>query len=439
LPDPGEPSTRQEGWPATIYHMNAMDPLAPEGGARPAFNHSFGAAALERYRPPPVPHPAGRVWRAADRATSPSEGPARRLYIDWLRGVAVLCMILWHAVDSWHVREGRDTAMFGGVIFLAGWAAPLFLFLAGVSLPLAGLARIARGADRRTASVALINRGWQVFLIAHLFRLQSFLFNPNASWNALLKPDILNILGLGLVMTAFAWGRATNRTGRLLWLLLPTLVVVVMLAPLAPTWSWPALLHPRLEAYIRPVGNYGVFSLFPAVGYVFAGAFVGGLLAEGRSTTEAWFHSRGALWGSGIVAASVALAFAPMPPAVEFWTAELAIVAGRVGAMLVMLALSWFLLRTRPPGRRSPLIVFGQTSLFVYWVHVELAYGSFSYTLRNALTLPWALAAYLLLTVVMFACAVLWLRRSPGPVVPSHMVPSRRHGPNPPAAAVYWA
>jgi len=27
--------------------------------------------------------------------------------VDWLRGLAVLCMILWHVVDAWTVPE-RD-------------------------------------------------------------------------------------------------------------------------------------------------------------------------------------------------------------------------------------------------------------------------------------------------------------------------------------------
>jgi uncharacterized membrane protein len=136
------------------------------------------------------------------------------LYLDWLRGVAVFVMILWHTVDSWHVRDGRQTAGFLTVSFLAGWAAPLFLFLAGVSLPMAGLARVARGEGRATAARALMNRGWQVFLIAHLFRLQSFLLNPGARWSGLLKPDILNILGLGMVVAAYGWGRADTPRAR---------------------------------------------------------------------------------------------------------------------------------------------------------------------------------------------------------------------------------
>jgi hypothetical protein len=54
----------------------------------------------------------------------------------------------------------------------------------------------ARATNIPDASWRLQKRGWQIFLLAHVFRLQSFLLNPGATWASLLKPDILNILGL---------------------------------------------------------------------------------------------------------------------------------------------------------------------------------------------------------------------------------------------------
>jgi uncharacterized membrane protein len=350
----------------------------------------------------------------------------RRPYIDWLRGVAVLIMISWHSIDSWMVQGGRDTAAFGAVIFIAGWAAPLFLFLAGVSLPFAAGSRMARGASRAEAGRALRRRGWEIFILAHLFRFQSFLLNPHGEWNALLKPDILNILALGIVLTAYCWERAGSDAGLGRWLLLPSAVVVLVLTPWSRVWWWPTLLHPRLEAYIRPVGNYGVFTLFPAVAYVLLGGFVGARLAA-RDPRDAAIHGRLTLYGLAAVAGGLAAMW--LPPAWQRVGVDaLAIVLARTGAMTAALGVSWFLLRHRPRDRWSPVVVFGRTSLFVYWVHVELAYGVFSYPWRHALTLPGAVGAYLLLTLFMLGCAVLWARRPPGPLVPAHMV-ARLDGP----------
>jgi uncharacterized membrane protein len=358
--------------------------------------------------PPTTPPPA-------------SSAAARRLFIDWLRGVAVLVMILWHAIDSWTVLDGRETRAFHFIIFLAGWAAPMFLFLAGVSLPLAGTARMGRGLDRRSASRTLQRRGWEVFLIAHLFRFQSFLLNPNGSWNGLLKPDILNILGLGIVAASYAWGRASSTRALAWWLVAPAVVIAAVITPLAPTWWWPSLLHPRFEGYIRVVNNNAVFSLFPAVAYLLAGTFVGALIA-GHGPRDRAFYVRAAVWGGALFTVAGVVALVPWPRAIGFWTGPMSIVTWRVGTMVLMLVVAWRWLLDRTVSSSHWLLVFGRTSLFVYWVHVELAYGNLSYPLHHDLRLPWAVTAYVLFTAGMLWLARRWSgRRSGQPLVPAHM------------------
>ena len=68
-----------------------------------------------------------------------------------MRGVAVLVMIEWHAIDAWTLPLHREGGVFWIFGFVGGWAAPLFLFLAGLAVPLAGTARLARGRLRRVA------------------------------------------------------------------------------------------------------------------------------------------------------------------------------------------------------------------------------------------------------------------------------------------------
>jgi len=157
----------------------------------------------------------------------------RRLYIDWLRGIAVVLMIMWHSIDAWTFQAGRDTFAFSTIAFLAGWVAPLFLFLAGVSIPLAGASCVARGLGRRDAGWRLQKRGWQILLIAHLFRVQSFLLNPNGLWASILKPDILNILGLAMVLAAFLWSRATSLRSLGWSMLAPSALIVQPRTPRA--------------------------------------------------------------------------------------------------------------------------------------------------------------------------------------------------------------
>jgi uncharacterized membrane protein (GlpM family) len=89
--------------------------------------------------------------------------------------------------------------------------------------------------------------------------------------------------------------------------------------------------------------------------------------------------------------------------------------------MVLALGASWALARVRPLSSRSPLVVFGQTSLFVYFVHVELVYGVFSYPIRHRLPLVSSLGAYALFAALLFWGAWLWQRRPKGTLIPPHM------------------
>lgn len=344
----------------------------------------------------------------------------RLAYIDLLRGVAVLFMIVWHVVDAWTIREARDPTAFGVIAFFAGWAAPLFLFLAGVAIPLAGTARMSRGLDRRAAAWTLQKRGWQVFILAHLFRFQSFLLNPNGSWNAILKPDILNILGLGIVAAACVWGRARSSRA-IAAAFAASALLVLALTPLAPGWWWPTLLHPRLEAYIRPVGNLGVFTLFPALALVFAGGLVGELIARAQRDARALLW-RLAFAGGVMVPLGILLQVPDPTAASSPWIATGAVLGMRIGVMTLALACCGIVFGHRPMSSSNPLLVFGRTSLFVYWVHVELAYGIFSFPLRYALPLSWSLVGYVAMLALMYVSARLLLRYPVAkPLIPPHM------------------
>jgi uncharacterized membrane protein len=342
----------------------------------------------------------------------------RRLYIDWLRGVAVVLMIMWHAIDAWTLPSNRDTFAFATIVFLAGWVAPMFLFFAGVSIPLAGQSRMARGASRREAGWMLQKRGWQIVLIAHLFRVQSFLLNPNGQWASILKPDILNILGIGMVVAAFIWARADDLRSLAWRLVVPSAVLLFVITPWSRHWWWPTLLHPRLEAYIRPVGSQGQFTLFPTVVYLLAGALAGAVIAasDPRDSRAQW---RMALAGLAVFAAGLALV--PFATSVTSWGDSPTLFLCRAGAITLMLPLAWLLVGRRAPSGWSPLVVFGQTSLFVYWIHVELVYGVFSYPLKRSLPLAWSFPAYVVFTALMLGAATLWQRRPAGPLVPAHM------------------
>src|SRR5687767_15002921 len=118
----------------------------------------------------------------------------RKAYLDWLRGVAVIVMVAAHVTDAWTRVEDRQRQLYGYTVIIAGLAAPLFLFLAGLTLSMAASLR-ANTVGHRAAATMALKRGVQIFALAFLFRLQSQLLG----WGPLvnfLKVDILNVMGV---------------------------------------------------------------------------------------------------------------------------------------------------------------------------------------------------------------------------------------------------
>ncbi|HEX9657236.1 MAG TPA: heparan-alpha-glucosaminide N-acetyltransferase domain-containing protein, partial [Bacteroidota bacterium] len=54
-------------------------------------------------------------------------------FLDFMRGFAVMVMVIGHSVDSVLSAEARTTDFFGIYDFIRGFTAPLFLFVAGFS------------------------------------------------------------------------------------------------------------------------------------------------------------------------------------------------------------------------------------------------------------------------------------------------------------------
>jgi hypothetical protein len=84
-----------------------------------------------------------------------------------------------------------------------------------------------------------------------------------------------------------------------------------------------------------------------------------------------------------------------------FWTTSPAYFFLRIGLMTCALPLAWLWCRRLRPDRFSPMVQLGRTSLFIYWIHVEMVYGILSWPLHRALPLPWAFAAFVGFTLVM--------------------------------------
>jgi uncharacterized membrane protein len=355
--------------------------------------------------------------------------PGRRTYLDVLRGVAVLVMIEAHVIDSWTRAADRRSRAFGESMILGGFGAPLFLFLAGVAVAMSAGAKARRTGDTSAAVRAVQRRGLEIFLLAFLFRFQSFVLSFSPAW-ALLKVDILNIMGPSIILAATLWGVFRTSAARIIAFAAATLVVV-WATPIIRHSASLAVLSDPLEGYLRPIPNLTNFTFFPWMAFVTAGAIVGVILDAARSL-EADRKVNLAFGVVGLVLAFAAYKASFLPPLgvpSSFWTTSASFFFIRLGLMVAALGLA-YLWEQRPTlrlgsgqaaGRRwSPLQLLGRSSLFVYWVHVELVYGVISKPLHGAFSLRGAWIGLFLFIFLMVAVVVgkdHWMKRWRGDTV----------------------
>src|SRR5580658_4439347 len=135
----------------------------------------------------------------------PEKTTKRIAYIDWLRGLACLVMFQTHCYDSWLGGAARE----GGFIKLSQLGgtlpAPLFLFLAGISFAMVTDKLRQKNVSANEIARTTILRGGEIVVLAYLFRLQEFLLGqPWSPWTDLLRVDVLNVIGLSLIMMGVA-------------------------------------------------------------------------------------------------------------------------------------------------------------------------------------------------------------------------------------------
>ncbi len=337
-----------------------------------------------------------------------SDVPTRRGYLDWLRGLAVIIMIEAHVLDSWTRYPDRQTKEFAQAMILGGFGAPLFLFLAGLAVPLSAGSKLRRSGSVEQSSRAVARRGLEIFGLAFLFRIQAWVLGWSSP-ETLLRVDILNIMGPSIMAAAAIWGAVRSTSSRLFAFAAATLALTLS-TPIVRTISILAPLPDPIEAYLRPIGTMSNFVFFPWAGFVFAGAMVGVML-DGIKDVRAERRINLALGLGGAIIAVVAyqLSFLPsLYPQSHFWTTSPAFFFLRLGIMTsaIGVAFAW---EQRPGGatRWSPLKQLGRTSLFIYWIHVEMVYGLISLPLHKQLSWAQSWIALAIFCVFMLLCSVL--------------------------------
>jgi uncharacterized membrane protein len=342
-------------------------------------------------------------------------------FLDWMRGLAVVIMIQCHVFNSFvrmNLREGGPYVLSQ---FVGGMAAPLFLFMAGMTFAFQLDSLERREPSRWRRWRFSLRRAGYILGIAFLFRFTNWVASlPHADAGEITKVDILNCMGVG--MAAVSLAALFEFKGRVRFAVLAGLAIAAA-APIMTSLPWggtPAL----LQEYLVPGAGRPRFPFFPCASYVGFGLAAGAIVKR----TAADRLDRLMQWSAaiGFVLVFTAQYFSNIPysiyPRSDFWKDSPALILIRVGIMLLMMTGAYLWTEFGMGTTWSWMLSFGKTSLMVYWVHVMLVYGDVAKPFKRALSVPQTALATLLVMLSMVALAALWLwwkaRRKVGQALP---------------------
>jgi len=345
----------------------------------------------------------------------------RLAYIDWMRGLACLLMFQTHCYDSWLRPELHSSKLYGLSQLAGTLPAPLFIFLAGVSFALVTEKLREKGIARAAIAKQTILRGIENFALGILFRVQEYALGHKwVPWTDLLRVDILNILGLSMMlMGILCWFTAVPtisaaRARGIASALAVAATIALLTPPMWTTWR-PKFLPWPLQTYINGVHTFDepqrwLFPIFPWCAFAFAGLAIGFLLfSDFALRRESLLFLRLGIVGIAVILLSMLFDALPIHlyAVYDYWHSSPQFLLARCGVLLIILSLVYVWCKWGFAQKGfSPAIQLGQTSLLVYWIHIEFVYGRFSILPKHSCSIAKATAGLCLIFLAMLMLSI---------------------------------
>jgi uncharacterized membrane protein len=351
-------------------------------------------------------------------------------------------MFQTHCYNSWLSPADRKSTLYAYSQLGGTLPAPLFIFLAGVSFALVTEKLREKGADRATVARTTILRGAEIYGLGLVFRIQEFSLGfLVAPWTDLFRVDVLNILGISMMLmgvlcwvTAGRMGAAPSQTGlvgvapsKSSWLAksrdraiaagILVAASVSIATPLVWTTTRFAAMPWQLVTYLNGEHTFGhpqawLFPIFPWTAFAFAGLAIGFALFSDFAKKQQTKTFVG-LGVAGVLACASSVLFdaGPIhfykPAEYDYWHTSPNFFLMRCGILLVILfgAYAWCRWGYAQRGF-SPVIQLGRTSLLVYWVHMEFVYGRLSILPKGKCGIAAATIGLIVIFLAMLALSI---------------------------------
>ncbi len=328
----------------------------------------------------------------------------------------MLAMFLVHSPYPWLEAQENSGAYASTIAYISGMVAPVFLFLAGISVAM--MAGKASSGSSSGVRARVLLRSLEILVVAYMLQATFWACGEfRQEWTRILKVDVLNCIGASMFLgVALCWPAARKNWKAIVgfWVLLLGAQVL---------WRLPALdiLPDGIEGYLV-YGKKARFPIFPYGAWVLLGMVIGPIWVD---RVQKKGQDRGFWIGMAALAVAsllVGMVIKRVPTPVD-WGA-LGLEPERINTsvhhffhkMGVLFMLFVGARLTASIADRFPvriLVLWGRTSLFAYCVHLVIIYYGFGPFVKNSLVRWEHLVGVVILAVIMFFLSLAWQRWAP--------------------------
>jgi len=302
----------------------------------------------------------------------------RALFIDLLKGLALIIMIEVHVVNELLTPALKETWWFARLNFINGLVAPSFSFASGLVFVLSlqkGIEQLRTFGKEFWRKISRIGLIFFVGYSLHIpyYSLTKILANPTQSnLESLYTVDILQLISTGLIFLLLAriFIKSENRFYN--FSLFVTAIILIV-SPL--TWKIDfAQYMPLFFANYFNKMHGSLFPGFPWWAFVFSGAYVAKYYIRAKqNNTEKEFARKLIIFGAASYFISVIVQYILFPAEVVNFRPNPFFFFERFGVILFSLGVFWFYLQKKE-NYKSLILDVSRESLLIYWVHLQLIY-----------------------------------------------------------------
>jgi uncharacterized membrane protein len=346
---------------------------------------------------------------------------SRFVYIDLLRGWAVIVMIEVHVFNAFLIPAFREEAWFKVLNFINGLVAPSFLFIAGYSFVLIAQRKWNDYLAFNETFWKQLGRILQVLAVGYALHLPYFSFSKLLTiswqeWSVFWKVDVLHTIAVSLLLL-LTMVIVMRKPKKYFSSIVTIAMVVIFGSPLMFDRNIDHLLPEPIANYLT-AAHRSQFPLFPWMGFVLCGGVTSQLLIWWKEIIEEQKIFR-RFFFAGIVLILVSIGVELFPitiyPAHDFWRSSPGFFFIRLGIVLIILSTLWYWEKT-VQSKASLVSVVGSESLTAYAGHLLVIYGMFwnnkslAFIIGKTRTVPEVIAMTFALIVATIAVSYVWNR-----------------------------